>query len=80
MSDRRQRILEEWNTYRKMVVPPNATDDQLLQLRRAFFGGASMAYSLMVNESVEPEHGLEVLNDMDAEFRDFAERSKTGAV
>ena len=80
MSERRQRILEEWNTYRKVVVPPNATEDQLLQLRRAFFGGASMAYTLMVNESAEPEHGLDVLNDMDAEFRSFAERTKTGAV
>lgn len=80
MSEKRQRILEEWNTYREMVIPPNAPEIQLKEMRRAFFAGASMCFTLMVNKSDDQDAGLQLLTDIDEEFRSFAERTKTGAV
>ena len=80
MDDRRQRIMEEWNVFREMVIPKDAPENQLREMRRSFFAGASMCFTLLVNRTDTEDLGLELMNDLDAEFHSFAERTKTGTV
>lgn len=80
MADRQQRIMEEWNVFREVVIPKDASEIQLREMRRSFFAGASMCFTLLVNNTNNEDLGLELMNDLDAEFRSFAERTKTGAV
>ena len=39
----------EWRTYRKMAVPPNAGDAQVTETKRAFFAGASTVITLLAS-------------------------------
>ena len=80
MSERRQRIMEEWNVFREMVVPKDAPETQLREMRRSFFAGASMCFTLLVNKTETEDLGMVLMDELDAEFRSFAERTKTGAV
>jgi hypothetical protein len=80
MSERRQRIMEEWNVFREMVVPKDAPETQLREMRRSFFAGASMCFTLLVNKTETEDLGMALMDDLDSEFRNFAERTKTGAV
>ena len=80
MSERRQRIMEEWNVFREMVIPKDAPEGQLREMRRSFFAGASMCFTLLVNKTETEDLGMVLMDDLDAEFRNFADRTKTGAV
>lgn len=79
MADRQQRIMEEWNVFREMVIPKDAPETQLREMRRSFFAGASMCFTLLVNKTETEDLGMKLMDDLDAEFHDFAERTKTGA-
>ena len=46
-------IEAEWNTYRNAVVPKDAGETQLTEMRRSFFAGAWAYYSLLMR-SLEP--------------------------
>jgi hypothetical protein len=70
--------MEEWNVFRDVVIPKDASEIQLREMRRSFFAGASMCFTLLVNHTNNEDLGLELMNDLDAEFRSFAERTKTG--
>ena len=80
MPDKRKRIMEEWNVFREVVIPKDASEIQLREMRRSFFAGASMCFTLLVNNTDNEDLGLELMNDLEAEFRSFADRTKTGAV
>jgi hypothetical protein len=41
-------IEAEWRCYREMVIPPAASDAQLVEMRRAFYAGAMIAFQAMV--------------------------------
>ena len=78
MSERRQRIMEEWHVFREMVVPKDAPETQLREMRRSFFAGASMCFTLLVNKTETEDLGMVLMDDLDAEFRSFAERITPG--
>jgi hypothetical protein len=77
------KLLEtEWMRYRNAVIPKDASPVQLLESRRAFYGGAWALYALMMNSlhpDVEPtESDTKMMAKLDAEMREFGERVKRG--
>src|SRR3546814_8281969 len=40
----------EWDTFREMVLAPDAPDIQLSEMRRAFFGGAAALFKVMMRK------------------------------
>lgn len=80
---RRQRLLEEWNSYMAAVFPdgrPNAI--QLQETRRAFYAGARAIFSRIVGDltpSAEPEpQDLKMMDDFEDELKVFLEKIKAG--
>ena len=56
MSDKRQKVLELWNSFSAAVIPPNAPADQKLSMRLAFYGGCSSLMRLiMVDLTAGPD-------------------------
>jgi hypothetical protein len=39
-----------------------------------------MCFTLLVNKTETEDLGMALMDDLDSEFRNFAERTKTGAV
>ena len=68
-------LATSWEGYRQMVVPPNASAIQVQETRQAFYGGATVIMTLIMGslgkdeEATEAE--LKVLEDLDAEIREF---------
>lgn len=79
---RRNRILEEWNGFKRMVYTQGMTTEQEKQLKMAFFGGASAAKHVMMRDLApgeEPtEADLDILRDMQDELNAYAEAVKAG--
>lgn len=77
------KLLEtEWINYRNAVIPKDAGSVQLMESRRAFFGGAWALYSLIMN-SLDPGHepteaDLALMAALDREMREFKERVTKG--
>ena len=78
------KLLEtEWITYRNAVIPKDAGTTQLMESRRAFYGGAWAFYSLLMN-SLDPStpddtpKDLELMEKLDREMREFKERVEKG--
>src|SRR3546814_11107890 len=40
----------EWDTFREMVLAPDAPDIQLSEMRRAFFGGAAALFNVLMRK------------------------------
>lgn len=83
MSEIKDNLIESWwSTYRKEVVPANASETQIKETRQAFFGGTYMLYTtLMENVGNDPEsqpRDMAMLASIDRELakfeRDFRER------
>ena len=76
MTERRQRILEEWNEYKRKCVPRDASFAQVRETRQAFYGGAHVALTLIHQFACEPEsEGAEnKLEEMYRELDDFRHR------
>lgn len=73
----KRRIAEEWQGYRRKVIPANASSVQLKESEKAFFGGASAAFFLMKEHLCErndpPEVWEAFLDDLLAELCEFAD-------
>lgn len=68
---RRLRILEQWNSFRRDVLPRDASAVQASETKRAFYAGAFACFTVMRSNSWKTEEeGLALLIDLDAEFRD----------
>ena len=39
-----------WESYRKLVLPDNATETQLVETRQAFFSGASVLFEIITRQ------------------------------
>jgi hypothetical protein len=75
-------IETQWNEFRRKVLPKEAGDVQLTEMRRAFFAGAWAYYSLVMSILDVGEEAtardLDIMAALDAEMREFAERVKKG--
>lgn len=77
------KLLEnEWVKMRNKVIPKDAPQVQLIEMRRAFFAGAWAFYSLLMN-SLEPgldetPKDMALMAQLDAELREFRDRVEKG--
>jgi hypothetical protein len=75
-------IETQWGEFRRKVIPKDAGDVQLIEMRRAFYAGAWAYYSLVMNV-LDPgtkvtARDLDIMAALDAELREFAERVERG--
>jgi hypothetical protein len=80
---RRLRMQELWNQFRVLVIHKDAPDDQLREMRRAFYAGADAIFNKVIfgltpGEEPQPED-IQVLSDLKSELEDFATAVKRGA-
>lgn len=74
----KRKIIEDgWNSYRRVVVPRNASETQVLETRRAFFAGASLLFvtinkllDMSKPEDATPED-LQMFSDVQDEINQF---------
>ena len=67
-------IQSNWEDFRKKVVPQNASNIQIAEMRKAFYAGAYAAISIMVKigaEDVSEEAGVEILETLKNECELF---------
>jgi len=74
----------EWETYRHLVMPPQAGPDQFLETRRAFYAGAKAMFGL-ISEISDPKTGpeatqseLERIHGLADELEEFNQRIRNG--
>lgn len=74
MSARRNRIQEEWQSYKRQVLPANAPLVQIQECRRAFYSGAVAAFNIYRSlgaDEISEDEGVRILSDMDDELCEF---------
>lgn len=67
-------IEAEWETYRRMTIPPDAPPIQLIEMRRAFYFGANalMHINQCIGEpDISEDAGLSILSSIRAELDAF---------
>lgn len=72
----------EWDTFREMVLAPDAPEIQISEMRRAFFGGAVALFRVMMRK-LDPgedptERDMAQMDAIDQELRDFVAKVGTG--
>lgn len=72
----KKRLLEEWERYRRQVIPANAGRVQVEETRRAFYGGAGNMFALLTNSVSEGDSepsaaDLALLEGLQAELLAF---------
>ena len=61
-----------WTVFKTECIPDDACADQLVDMRRAFYAGATaMMVGLKASSNMEENEGLKVLTDLDQELKDF---------
>lgn len=65
-------VAAQWDGYVSAVLPADADDAQLVETRRAFYGGAIVALNLMLNGIALEALGAELVRFSDALQRDEA--------
>jgi hypothetical protein len=75
-------MLEEWNAYRRRVIPADASPVQIKECRRSFYAGAWAFYQIQMNGMEDgdnpTEADLALMGDLDHELRQFNEAVKAG--
>lgn len=74
-------ISSEWDKFVTLVVPPNASQLQLRETRRAFYAGVEAALRLQFDigdASVSEDQGIAMIEGWHAEIRQFAADLKAG--
>ena len=78
----RQRMAEQWDSYELRVIPPAAGGAQRVETRRAFYAGAQALMGIVMNslspESEPTDEDVAVMEDLDAELREFVANVKAG--
>ena len=70
-------IQQQWEGFKKNVVPNDAPEIQVSEMRIAFFGGASALLALTTEISYHSEDaGVEMLEGLHDECRRFADTGK----
>lgn len=70
-------INDEWDSYRRQVIPATAPAVQLQESKRAFYAGAQTLFHALVKimdpSSEEPtERDMRVMDSIDRELREFS--------
>jgi hypothetical protein len=73
-------LLVAWRTYREHVIPRDASAVQVMETRRAFYGGAwsFLTALLTIDEDTPDEAGVAMLEVLKAEIQSFEELVKAG--
>lgn len=81
-----KRIELEWFTYHAQVLPPNVSDVQVRETRKAFYAGAQALYALLMNQLSSEEAGhvgvekdMQLLSEVDKELKWFCSDVQKGA-
>lgn len=79
---RQLRIREEFNSYRKSVIPADAPSIQIKECRRAFYAGAQALLGRIM-ESLDPdkeatENDVLMMNEITVELSEFAVAVREG--
>jgi hypothetical protein len=66
-------VEQGWRSYRDQVVPNGAPPVQLQETRRAFFAGAKLLLSVLMNDvtPLSEDAGVQVLEAVDKELNQF---------
>ncbi|HYF00311.1 MAG TPA: hypothetical protein VEJ18_15420 [Planctomycetota bacterium] len=76
-------IAEEWKKFEAAVIPPGAPEVQRVECRRAFWAGAAACfYGVLrgMSPGEQPTEGdLKFMDEVDAEFKAYAEECKAAA-
>lgn len=62
---------DRWDDYRKKVIPPQASNTQITECRRAFYAGAEALLSLFKTIDPSQEVGQRKLDDITEELQKF---------
>jgi hypothetical protein len=77
-----KRIGKEWDSYRKHLIPKDASTVQIVESRRAFYAGAQSLLAIivkMLDPGTDPtEADLRKMGEIDQELKDFCEDVKRG--
>ena len=78
----RRRMTEQWDSYDLKVVPAAAGNAQRQETRRAFYAGAQALMGIVMNslslDSEPTDEDVAVMEDLDAELREFVAKVKAG--
>jgi hypothetical protein len=79
-----KQIEMEWETYRHLVMPPQAGEMQFMETRRAFYAGAKAMFAL-ISEISDPKTGpeatqneLQRVDGLANELEEFNQRIRDG--
>lgn len=71
----RNRIAKAWEGYRLLVIPANASEVQVIECRRAFYGGAVSLFGAVLSgltpEQEVTEDDLQVMFDIQEEIKAY---------
>jgi hypothetical protein len=75
-------VFEEWKSYRQRVIPPTAPEVQVIESKRAFYGGAFSLFALL-QRIASPgdevtEADMNAMSNLDTEFKEFYRRMEAG--
>ncbi|MFN6460827.1 MAG: hypothetical protein RMZ41_003140 [Nostoc sp. DedVER02] len=71
---KKQRLQEEWQDFEKAVVPKNASALQKQEMRRAFYAGALIMFSLtrgLGSDDISEDEAFEVFGGLEQELKEF---------
>ncbi len=76
------RIKELWESFACAVIPPDASETQYKEMRRAFYAGACACFGTvtMIDDSMPDNESARMLTELDDELRQFSEDIKRGKV
>lgn len=78
---RENRIQEEFNSYRKAVIPREASDVQVRECRRAFYAGALALLTRIqmgASKQGDSDADLALMVEIQEELQDFKKRVLSG--
>jgi hypothetical protein len=83
MKDGKETLRHWWDFYQTMVIPRGASQTQIVESRRAFYGGAKACFSLLTGlvdmTTDEPtEADLAKMSEINREIEEFYEDIEKG--
>lgn len=70
-----------WQSYKSNVIAANASDIQLIEMRRAFYAGVTALKSILdsiAEEDIPEDHGVIIIQGIDIELNNFTDLVKNG--
>ena len=78
---RKRLIHEQWTLFRKLL-PLDTGPDQIIDMRRAFYGGSSALFYVITHRLSDGQEAtdddISMMDDIAAEFVEFSELIKNG--